>query len=385
MKEIHSTPYGNQTAALVFSHGAVFFGHGIGLPGETFGEVCFNTGMSGYQEILTDPSYAGQVINFTFPHIGNVGCNEDDMESNQAYAKGLIIHEPITNPSNFRAQEHLNDWLMMQRLTGIYGVDTRAITRYIRDNGAENVGIWFGESLEDFDYDSFLEKVKQTRPMKGADLASEVSTTQSYSWKTDNGVWAAGIPAKEHNKKVIAIDFGVKHNILRCLTEVGCDVTVVPANTKAEDILKEKPDGIFLSNGPGDPAATAPKVLPELKKLIESNTPIFGICLGHQLLATALGCETEKMEKGHRGANQPVKNHISGKVEITSQNHGFVVKRDKLPKEVEEAQQSLFDQTNEGIVLKKGKVFSVQYHPEASPGPHDSYYLFQHFVEVMDA
>ncbi len=374
------------TAALVFADGTVFFGQGVGEKGIAVGEICFNTGLTGYQEVLTDLSYAGQIITFTFPHIGNVGANSNDMESGAPAARGLIIRENITSPSNFRATESLNSWLIAKKLTGICGVDTRAITRFIRKHGAQNVAICYFDKQRDLDI-TRLQKLAEVHPsMKGMELASGVSSTRTHSWKI--GAWNEKENCYNNNTKpkfkVVAIDYGAKLNILRSLAEVGCDVTVVPAKTAAADILKHKPDGIFLSNGPGDPAATGEYALPELRKLIEANIPMFGICLGHQLLALALGCETKKMVQGHRGSNHPVQDLKTKKVEITSQNHGFVVCDQQLPNDVEVSHRSLFDGTVEGIRSKTHPVFTVQYHPEASPGPKDSAYLFKRFITLME-
>jgi len=404
-------------AALVLADGNVFFGYGVGKEGITIGEVCFNTSMTGYQEILTDPSYTGQIITFTFPHVGNTGATIEDMESVTPTASGLIIRDDITNPSNFRSESHLNDWLIEKSFTGICGVDTRALTIHIRKNGAQNVAIVYFEDKSQIDLNAVAKQLADSPSMEGSDLAIKVACTESYKWKDE--VWE--LEAKmtkreivESSHNVVAVDFGVKHNILRCLKSSGCNVTVVPAKTSAEDILKMNPDGVFLSNGPGDPAATGVYAVPEIKKLVESGVPIFGICLGHQMLSIALGCETEKMHQGHRGGNHPVQrlyssspessilgrsgannpeiplesqsdsgNDGEGRVEITSQNHGFVVKEEGLPSNVEVTHRSLFDGTIEGIRLKDKPVFSVQHHPEASPGPHDSHYLFDEFVNQM--
>jgi carbamoyl-phosphate synthase small subunit len=364
--------------------GTVFFGTGIGQEGAAIGEICFNTAMTGYQEILTDPSYAGQVITFTFPHIGNVGVNREDIESTQIHARGLVLKAEITNPSNFRAEEHLDRWLKSQDVTGITGVDTRAVTRHIRLEGAQNVAVAYAKGGV-LDIPAILAEVKRHPSLKGMELAEGVSCAKPYAWT--EAAWQLGKGYGKQGKarfKVAAIDYGVKNNILRRLVSAGCDVTVLPARTKAEDVLALKPDGIFLSNGPGDPAATGKYALPEIKKFIQSGLPVFGICLGHQMLGLALGCKTEKMRQGHRGANHPVKDLETGKVEITSQNHGFVISKDNLPRDVEVTHISLFDQTVQGIRIKGKPVFSVQGHPEASPGPHDTHYLFTRFVEAME-
>jgi len=373
----------NATAVIVLSDGSVFWGRGIGAEDSSIGEICFNTSITGYQEILTDPSYAGQIITFTFPHIGNVGTNEEDIETTNPAARGLIIREDITNPSNWRSGKHLDVWLKSYNLVGICGIDTRALTRRIRDNGAPN-GVIAHNQKGEFDLEAMLKQAQDWHGLEGADLAKDVSCTQSYNW--DESLWSLkdGYGKQENpSYKVVAMDFGAKRNILRCLASVGCDVTVVPANATAEDIMAHKPDGVFLSNGPGDPAATGEYAVPVIQELISKNIPIFGICLGHQLLALALGCKTRKMHLGHRGANQPVKDKTTGKVEITSQNHGFEVIADSFPDGVEESHISLFDGSNEGLSVTGKPVFSVQYHPEASPGPQDSHYLFERFVDKI--
>lgn len=383
-KHLNCPPHLN--AALVCADGTVFFGKGIGKIGTTTGEICFNTSMTGYQEIMTDPSYTGQIITFTFPHIGNVGANAEDVESTKACAAGLIIREAITPPSNYRQEADFNDWLAAQGITGISGVDTRQLTRLIRTHGPQCVAIGFAKSAEEIDVSALQSLAKAHPSMKGMELASTVSTDKIYSW--EQGCWEIGQGYSHHNnpkgKHVVAIDYGEKLNILRCLTDQGCKVTVVPARTTAAEILALNPDGIFLSNGPGDPAATGEYATPVLRELIEKRIPIFGICLGHQLLAQALGASTYKMDKGHRGANHPVKNLQTGLVEITSQNHGFAVSEDNLPANVEITHISLFDGTVEGIRHTTQPVFSVQHHPEASPGPRDSFYLFRQFAELME-
>ena len=358
------------TAALIFTDGSVFFGYGVGKIGNVFGEICFNTGLTGYQEILSDPSYAGQIINFTFPHIGNVGTNEEDNESVKPAAKGLIIRESITSPSNFRSDSGLNEWLIKNNLTGICGIDTRAITRHIRNAGAQNVAICYFNNHSELDIENTKKQLQGLPSLKGMELAKKVTCKNEYKWQQSKWELGKGYSNNESPKyKVVAVDYGAKLNILRCLTEIGCDVTVVPSDTKASDIIKMGPDGIFLSNGPGDPAATGEYALPQINELIESNIPIFGICLGHQLLSLALGCKTEKMHQGHRGSNHPVQELSSKKVEITSQNHGFVVTKDSLPSEIEITHLSLFDDTIEGIKHRNKPIFSVQYHPEASTRP----------------
>jgi carbamoyl-phosphate synthase small subunit len=343
--------------------------------------------MTGYQEILTDPSYAGQIITFTFPHIGNVGANPDDIEtSNLAAASGVrgcILRASITDPSNYRAAQHLDDWLKARGIIGICGIDTRALTSLIRENGMPNAVIAHEETGA-FDLDLLKRQAAEWPGIEGQDLAREVTCGQSYEW--DETLWTLenGFGRQETPQfHVVAIDYGLKRNILRCLASAGCRVTVVPANAEAEDILARKPDGIFLSNGPGDPAATGEYAVPEIKKLIASGLPIFGICLGHQILALALGATTKKMHQGHHGANHPVKDFTTSKVEITSMNHGFTVDRDTLPEALEETHVSLFDGSNCGLRLKGKPVFSVQYHPEASPGPQDSHYLFERFIDFV--
>jgi len=380
----HHTPPAGATAALVLADGTVFWGRGIGAAGRRVGEVCFNTSMTGYQEILTDPSYAGQIITFTFPHVGNVGANAEDIETVTPAARGLVLRADITDPANWRATRHLDDWLKSHDLVGISGLDTRRLTRRIRDGGAPT-GVVAHAPDGRFDIDALLAEARAWPGLEGMDLAREVSCRQTYSW--DESLWRLGEgygtqAAPTHH--VVAIDFGAKRNILRCLAGAGLKVTVVPATATAEEVLAHRPDGVFLSNGPGDPAATGQYAVPTIRKVIESGVPTFGICLGHQMLALALGARTGKMDKGHRGANHPVKDLATGRVEITSQNHGFVVLPESLPAEVEVTHVSLFDGTNEGLRVKGRPVFSVQYHPEASPGPQDSHYLFQRFVDAIE-
>ena len=351
------------------------------------GEVCFNTAMTGYQEILTDPSYAGQILTFTFPHIGNVGANPDDIEATTPAVRGCILREAITAPSNWRATGSLDAWLESHGLAAVTGIDTRRLTRRIRDGGAPGGAlINAGAGAGDIDVDRLAATAAAWPGLEGMDLAREVTCRQTYAW--DETTWS---PGKGYGRQtrprhhVVAVDYGAKRNILRCLAAAGCRVTVVPAGAGADDILAHQPDGVFLSNGPGDPAATAAYAVPAIRGLLESGLPIFGICLGHQLLALALGARTFKMLIGHRGANQPVKDLETGKVEITSQNHGFVVDRDALPAHVVETHRSLFDGSLEGLKVDGRPVFSVQYHPEASPGPQDSHYLFQRFMAMMEA
>lgn len=375
------------TAVLVFADGTVIEGRGIGATGVAVGEVCFNTAITGYQEILTDPSYAGQIITFTFPHIGNVGTNPDDGETSnlasRSGVRGCIVRADVTSPSNYRAVEHFDDWLKSRGIAGIAGVDTRALTVLIREKGYLNAVIAHAPDGK-FDLDELKAEAAGWSGLVGLDLVPDVTTGQSYSWDEMRWVWGEGYPTQsEAAFHVVAIDYGLKRNILRCLATAGCRVTVVPATASADDILGRKPDGVFLSNGPGDPAATGEYAVPEIKKIVDSGLPVFGICLGHQMLALATGARTSKMHQGHHGANHPVKDFTTGKVEITSMNHGFAVDGDSLPGNVEQTHVSLFDQSNCGIRLKDRPVFSVQYHPEASPGPQDSHYLFTRFVNFM--
>lgn len=374
-------------AVLVLADGSFYEGRGIGYEGEALGEVCFNTSITGYQEILTDPSYAGQLITFTFPHIGNVGANEEDIETATTSAHGMIMRADLTEPSNFRAQQNLDRWMADRKLVGISGIDTRALTRRIRLSGAPNGVIAYNKDGK-FDIKALAEKAANWPGLEGMDLAKDVTRADGEDWMTcrwdlNTGFGTLG----EGNTKahVVAIDYGCKHNILRCLASTGVKVTIVPAKTAAAEILALNPDGIFLSNGPGDPAATGAYAVPVIKELVASGLPIFGICLGHQMLALALGAKTMKMHQGHRGANHPVKDLTTGKVEITSMNHGFTVDRDTLPKGISETHVSLFDKTNCGIAVDGKPIFSVQYHPEASPGPQDSFYLFDRFLAAIDA
>ncbi len=372
------------TAALVLADGAVFWGKGVGAPRQAVGEVCFNTSMTGYQEIITDPSYAGQIITFTFPHVGNVGTNAEDIESINPAARGVVLRGDITEPANWRAAKPLDDWLKSHNLPGICGVDTREITRRVRDGGAPS-GVVVHAPDGKFDIPALTQTARDWPGLDGMDLAIEVTTKQSYQW--NETTWALGKGYGKLDKPryhVVAVDYGAKRNILRCLANTGCRVTVVPATASAEDILRHKPDGVFLSNGPGDPAATVGYTVPAIQAVLDRKVPIFGICLGHQLLALTLGGKTQKMDRGHRGANQPVKDLATGKVEITSQNHGFCVVEESLPRNVEVTHTSLFDGSNEGIRCTDKPAFSVQYHPEASPGPEDSHYLFDRFVEMID-
>jgi len=378
------------TAALVLADGSAFVGCGLGATGRAVGEVCFNTAITGYQEILSDPSYAGQIITFTFPHIGNIGANPEDIETVTPAARGLVLRADITEPSNWRAVQGLDAWLKSHNLIAIAGIDTRALTCRIRDLGAPEGSIEHDPEAPargGLDLVALRAKASDWPGLEGMDLAKEVTCTQSYAWDETRWSLGSGYGRQEAPRfHVVAVDFGAKRNILRCLAALGCRVTVVPATATAEDILRHRPDGVFLSNGPGDPAATGEYAVPTVKALLaEPDLPIFGICLGHQILALALGARTQKMHLGHRGANHPVKDLATGRVEITSQNHGFVVDPESLPPEVEASHVSLFDGSNEGIALKGRPVFSVQYHPEASPGPHDSHYLFERFLANVGA
>jgi carbamoyl-phosphate synthase small subunit len=371
-------------AVIVLADGAVFWGRGVGASGTAVGEICFNTAITGYQEILTDPSYAGQIITFTAPHIGNVGTNPEDIETATPAVRGLVLRSPITEPANYRATQSLDGWLKSHGLIGVAGVDTRRLTRRIRDFGPPN-GTIAHDPTGRIDIADLRARAREWPGLEGMDLAKEVTCRQTFEWtetvwERQNG-YGRQCRARHH---VVAIDYGAKRNILRMLATHGCRVTVVPATASSEAVLRHRPDGIFLSNGPGDPAATAVYAAPVLRELIASGKPIFGICLGHQLLALALGATTRKMARGHRGANHPVKDLLTGKVEITCQNHGFVVDPESLPSAVEPTHVSLFDNTNEGLRVLGKPVFSVQYHPEASPGPQDSHYLFRRFVALMD-
>jgi carbamoyl-phosphate synthase small subunit len=372
------------TAALVLADGTVLWGRGVGAIGEAGGEVVFNTGMSGYQEVMTDPSYAGQIITFTFPHIGNVGTNPEDIESVTPAARGCILRADITEPSNWRAAQHLDAWLKSHGLVGMSGVDTRRLTRRIRDVGAPNgVIVHAPDGL--FDLDGLKTRAAGWPSLEGLDLAKDVTCAQTYGWDETRWSLTHGYGTQDAPRfHVVAVDYGAKRNILRSLASHGCRVTVVPASADVDAIMNHRPDGIFLSNGPGDPAATGTYAVPVVQKLVESGKPVFGICLGHQILALALGAKTYKMDIGHRGANHPVKDHTTGKVEITSQNHGFGVDRASLPPGVVETHTSLFDGTVEGLAVEGKPVFSVQYHPEASPGPQDSQYLFARFMNAIE-
>jgi len=372
-------------AAIVLDDGNVFWGHGAGIEGVAVGEVCFNTSLTGYQEILTDPSYAGQIITFTFPHIGNVGTNIEDIETDTPAVRGCILRENITDASNWRAAEHLDSWLKKHQLVVVTGVDTRRLTRHIRDGGApKGAIIHLPDAAEDIDIDALHSMADSWPGLEGMDLAKEVSCKEIYSW--DQSEWSIETGYARQDKPdyhVVAVDFGAKKNILRCLAAAGCRVTVVPASTGADAILELKPDGVFLSNGPGDPAATGTYAVPMIQGILDAGKPLFGICLGHQMLALATGAKSQKMHMGHRGANHPVKDLKTGRVEITSQNHGFVIDRNTLPQGIVETHTSLFDGTLEGIEITDKPVFSVQHHPEASPGPQDSHYLFKRFIDMI--
>jgi len=369
------------TGILVLEDKTIFKGVGIGYQGTATGEVCFNTALTGYQEIISDPSYAGQIINFTFPHIGNVGTNKDDLESDKVWTKGVIFNSEITSPSNYRSLVNLDLWLKKNKIVGITGLDTRSLTNSIRDKGAPKGTISFSKK-GNFYINKLSKVTSKWSGLKNLDLAEQVTTKKNYiwsgfkTWKKETGY----LKNKTDSLHVVAIDYGIKKNILRYFSDLSCKVTVVSCKTNAKDILKLKPNGIFLSNGPGDPAATGKYAIGIIKELIKNNLPIFGICLGHQILALALGAKTKKMKLGHRGANHPVKNLIKDSVEITSQNHGFEIVRETLPKNIAVTHKSLFDNCIEGIRLRNKPIFSVQYHPESNPGPQDSVYLFQEFI-----
>jgi carbamoyl-phosphate synthase small subunit len=381
----NDTPPPGATAALVLADGAVFWGKGFGAHGRNVAEICFNTGMTGYQETLTDPSYAGQIICFTFPHIGNVGANNEDLEAASPAARGLVVKQDVTEPANYRATLHLSEFLRRWNLPGLAGVDTRALTQRVRDGGPPN-GVLSFPADGRFDLEALRAEAAAWPGLEGMDLAREVTTRQAYQWR-DGGTWrwgegfSKGGPPRH---EVVALDYGAKRNILRSLAEAGCEITVLPATATAEDILRHAPDGVFLSNGPGDPAATGEYAIPAIRGVLDKKIPVFGICLGHQLLALALGAKTYKLDRGHRGANQPVQELATGRVEITSQNHGFAVDEASLPANVQVTHRSLFDGTNEGIAATDRPAFSVQYHPEASPGPSDSAHLFRRFTRMME-
>lgn len=372
------------TACLALADGTLFFGQGFGATGTTTAELCFNTAMTGYQEIMTDPSYAGQIVTFTFPHIGNTGTTDQDDETTTPVAAGMVVKWEPTQSSNWRATQELGDWLAARGQIAIGGIDTRRLTRAIRQQGAPHAALAHDPNGE-FDTKALVAAAKSFAGLEGVDLAKEVTCTQSYRWDEMRWAWPDGFPRQTNAQhKVVAIDYGAKRNILRCLASAGCDVIVLPATATAEDVLAHNPDGVFLSNGPGDPAATGAYAVPMIQEILkQTSIPVFGICLGHQMLALALGGKTIKMNHGHHGANHPVKDHDTGKVEITSMNHGFAVDSQSLPAGVTESHVSLFDGSNCGLRMDGRPVFSVQHHPEASPGPQDSFYLFERFAGYM--
>ncbi|WP_074070327.1 glutamine-hydrolyzing carbamoyl-phosphate synthase small subunit [Rhizobium gallicum] len=377
------------TALLVLADGTVIEGKGIGATGKVQAEVVFNTALTGYEEILTDPSYLGQIVTFTFPHIGNIGTNDEDIEDLTPAARhgavGVIFKADITEPSNYRAAKHLDAWLKSRGVIGLCGIDTRALTAWIRENGAPNAVIAHDPNGV-FDLETLKAEAKAWSGLEGLDLAKIASSGQSLQWAQTPWIWNEGyaeLGADKAKYHVVCLDYGVKRNILRLFAGLDCKVTVVPATTSAEDVLAMQPDGIFLSNGPGDPAATGEYAVPVIRKLIKTDIPVFGICLGHQMLGLALGAKTEKMHQGHHGANHPVKDHTTGKVEIVSMNHGFAVDTKSLPEGIEETHLSLFDGTNCGLRVAGKQIFSVQHHPEASPGPQDSHYLFRRFINMV--
>jgi len=373
------------TACLALADGTVFYGHGFGAEGQCVAELCFNTAMTGYQEIMTDPSYAGQIVTFTFPHIGNTGINIEDDETANPVAEGMVVKWDPTAPSNWRSSETLSSWLETKNRIAIGGIDTRRLTRAIRQQGAPHVALAHNANGV-FDTDALVKAARDFAGLEGVDLAINVTCAQSYHWNEMRWAWPDGYqPQKAPKHKVVAIDYGAKRNILRCLASAGCDVIVLSANATAQDVLAHKPDGVFLSNGPGDPAATGVYAVPMIQEILKTDLPVFGICLGHQMLALALGGKTIKMNHGHHGANHPVKDLETGKVEITSMNHGFAVDAQSLPAGVSQTHVSLFDGSNCGIALDDRPVYSVQHHPEASPGPQDSFYLFEKFADYMDA
>nr|WP_319949227.1 glutamine-hydrolyzing carbamoyl-phosphate synthase small subunit [uncultured Shimia sp.] len=377
--ETKTTP----TACLALADGTLFYGRGFGATGETVAELCFNTAMTGYQEIMTDPSYAGQIVTFTFPHIGNTGVTPEDDETADPAAAGMVVKWDPTEPSNWRSTDTLSNWLASRGRIAIGGIDTRSLTRAIRQQGAPHAALAHNPDGI-FDTDALIAKARGFSGLEGLDLAKTVTCAQSYRWDEMRWAWPEGYSRQEAPKhKVVAIDYGAKRNILRCLASAGCDVTVLPASATADDILAHNPDGVFLSNGPGDPAATGAYAVPMIKDILKTDLPVFGICLGHQMLALALGAKTVKMNHGHHGANHPVKDLETNKVEITSMNHGFAVDAQSLPEGVAETHRSLFDGSNCGIRMTDRPVYSVQHHPEASPGPQDSFYLFEKFATYM--
>jgi carbamoyl-phosphate synthase small subunit len=385
VRPLHAPRPEGATGVIVFADGRAIWGRGFGAEGEAVGELCFNTAMTGYQEVMTDPSYAKQVIAFTFPHIGNVGANDEDVEAGEAHALGCLVREVVTEPSNYRANQGFADWMAKWGRIGIAGVDTRALTKLVRTEGPPNIAI--AHRLDgQFDLEKLQQMAAQWPGLEGMDLAKEVSRLQVERWSGGRWAWGHGYQLggdDENRPHVVAVDYGNKRNIFRLLVEAGARVTVVPATATFDEIMAHEPDGFFLSNGPGDPAATGEYAVPVIQRMLETKKPLFGICLGHQMLALAVGGRTSKMFQGHRGANHPVKRLADGKVEITSMNHGFAVDREGLPDDVRETHVSLFDGSNCGIELKDRPAFSVQYHPEASPGPQDSFYLFEKFVGAM--
>lgn len=378
-------PKTRPTACLALADGTIFYGRGFGAVGDTVAELCFNTAMTGYQEIMTDPSYAGQIVTFTFPHIGNTGVTPEDDETVEPFAEGMVVKWDPTEPSNWRSVGHLSGWLAARNRIAIGGIDTRRLTRAIRQQGAPHAALAHDPD-GNFDTEALIAKARAFSGLEGLDLAKKVTCLQSYRWDEMRWAWPEGYVRQESPQhKVVAIDYGAKRNILRCLASAGCDVTVLPATATAEEVLAQNPDGVFLSNGPGDPAATGTYAVPMIQEILKTDLPIFGICLGHQMLALALGAKTIKMNHGHHGANHPVKDYETGKVEITSMNHGFAVDAQTLPEDVKETHVSLFDGSNCGIRVKDRPVYSVQHHPEASPGPQDSFYLFERFAASMAA
>jgi carbamoyl-phosphate synthase small subunit len=383
MPDRTAAPASRPTACIALADGQVFHGRGFGATGTAVAELCFNTAMTGYQEIMTDPSYAGQVVTFTFPHVGNVGVNPEDDETSDPVASGMVVKWDPTEPSNWRAVEGLSTWLARRGRIGVGGVDTRRLTRAIRLQGAPHAAIAHDPEGR-IDVEALVAQARAFPGLEGADLAKGVTCAQTYRWNEMRWAWPDGFVRREEpGRRVVAVDYGAKRNILRSLASAGCDVTILPATATAEDILAHEPEGVFLSNGPGDPAATGAYAVPAIQGVLEKNVPVFGICLGHQLLALALGARTVKMNHGHHGANHPVKELSTGRVQITSMNHGFTVDSQTLPSNVLETHVSLFDGSNCGIAMADRPVFSVQYHPEASPGPQDSFYLFDRFVEAM--
>ena len=385
VQPLHAPQPEGATGVVVFADGRIIWGDGFGAEGEAVGELCFNTAMTGYQEVMTDPSYARQVIAFTFPHIGNVGANDEDVEAGEAHALGCLVREVVTEPSNYRANQSFSDWMQKWGRIGIAGIDTRALTKLVREEGPPTVAIAHRENGQ-FDLEGLRDMAAKWPGLEGMDLAKDVSRLQVERWTGGKWEWGEGYelgPDDEARPHVVAVDYGNKRNIFRLLVEAGARVTVVPATATFEEIVAHKPDGFFLSNGPGDPAATGEYAVPVIKEMLETRKPLFGICLGHQMLALAVGGKTSKMFQGHRGANHPVKRLSDGQVEITSMNHGFAVEREGLPENVRETHVSLFDGSNCGIELTDRPAFSVQFHPEASPGPQDSFYLFEKFVGAM--